>query len=165
MTKFIDISTFYDKIYVLVFGSYHPKNKPYLENLIEKLRNEGFIHTFLANEIIKIPEDTPIEEREIYVLNEINKEMQKADFNIFIFFSNNDVSASIELSNLIHSNYFLEKKATSLVLLSRNVDAFMLKALLKKHELKVFYFHYYIEIYQKIIIFIKQNLINILRKS
>jgi len=165
MSQFIDISSYYSQIYILIFGSYHPINKPILDKLAKNLKIEGFKQTFLAMEVIKIPNEIPIERRKAYTLIEIEKEMQKADFNIFIFFSNNDVSAAIELSHLVLSNDFLEKKETTLVLISRNVDAYMLASIQQKYELKVFEFHHQIEIYRKSLIFIKQNLFRVLRKS
>lgn len=165
MSHFIDISPYYSPIYILVFGSYHPINKPILDKLIKKLKKEGFKQTYLATEVIVIPKDIPNERRKAFTLIEIEREMQKADFNIFIFFSNNDVSAAIELSHLALSNNFLEKKETTLVLVSKDVDAYMLASMEQKYQLNVYQFHHQIEIYRRSLIFVKQNLFRVLRKS
>ncbi len=143
---------------IVIFGSYHPNNKPVLDRLVTYLRQRGFQQTKLAIDIIKIPEKIEEETYEASILSEIEEIMHTVDFNLFILFPNNNNSTLIELTSLIKSLEFPVLREKTLVIINRNYNVSMLKGLLEKDKVYTFFYDNEVEICQKSYVFIKQNI-------
>ena len=111
MAKIFDIDSFLETTKILIFGSYHPNNKPILDKLIEFLKRRGFINTSLAAIPIKDFNESSYEKKMGEVLSRIEKKMINAHFNIFIFFSEKNESTIVELTCLV--KYTTEKSKIS----------------------------------------------------
>ncbi|MHA1650141.1 MAG: hypothetical protein ACTSYB_08100 [Candidatus Helarchaeota archaeon] len=155
----------YKEVKVLILGSYSPKNYLILQRLKQHLIDQNFKNIFIANDIVKIPEHGSYEEKMASVLSEIEKLMQKFDFNIFILFEESNNSTITELGTFIHKNYFKEKKETTLVVLPRNYNISMVVGLLFHERIKIFRYDCDFDIYEYCTRFIIQNSIYVKRDS
>ena len=95
MATFINLRKSYEKIKILILGSYIPKNFEILNALKTKLIEKGFRNTFIANDLVKVPEEGIYREKMAVVLLAIKEEMFESDFNIFVFFSNQENNLKI----------------------------------------------------------------------
>ncbi len=143
---------------VIVFGSYHPNNKPTLDYLVNYLKERGFQNTKLAIDIINVHNSKKTAELEAYILSEIEKLMQEVDYNIFVFFPSENNSTLIELTSLIKSPAFEMKREKTLVCLERNYNVSMLTGLIQKGKIYTFFYDNIIELCQRAFIFLKQNI-------
>ena len=159
MPLFVDISKLISKVKILVYGSYHPDNLPILVNLVSFLKEKGFINTFLAKELIKIPQELKSENKNAFIYNEIKKKMLETDFNIFILFYNKNDSVIVELSSLVDSENFEEKYEKTLVNLPFDYDYTIVKGLISEYKLNIFRYNNEFELEQFCFSFIKRNLI------
>jgi hypothetical protein len=147
-----------EKVKIIVYGSYHPTNKPILDSLVKYLKDKGFQDTKLALDLITIPEKGLSEDYEAIILTQIEELMNEVDFNIFVLFPKENNSTLIELTSLIKSDMFSTKKDKTLVILNRNYNVSMLLGLLKRDEINTFRYDSAFEICRKAYIFIRQNL-------
>jgi len=143
---------------ILVFGSYHKDNEPTLLKLINYLRKKGFKKTTFAKHLFKDIEGLSYEEKMGIALNKIEKKMLKTDFNIFVFFSIANDSTIVELTSLVKSVHFSEKKSKTLVILPREYNASMLVGLIGQNRLNIFRYNNKNMIYQYCYSFIKRNI-------
>ncbi len=158
MNLFTNPKDIFKNYRIVIFGSYHPDNKPVLDRLVNYLKQRGFQQSKLAVDIIKIPDKLEDVAYEVYILSEIEKIMHEVDYNLFIFFPNDNNSTLIELTSLIKSLEFSTLRERTLVIINRNYNVSMLKGLLKKDKVYTFFYDNEIEICQKSYVFIKQNI-------
>ncbi len=161
MASLINTSYINERIKILIFGSYHPKNKPILDNLVTFLKEKGFRNTSLAQIPIYDSIKNTYEEKMATVLTKIEEKMIDAHFNLFILFEEENESTLIELTCLVKSEYYSEKKETLLVVLPRNFNVSMLAGLIGQKRVNVFRYDYKFEIFKYCLVFIKRNLINL----
>ncbi len=159
MTVFIDLSAIYRKLNILILGSYSPENKPVLDNLAIFLRERGFPHANLANELINEPKNVSEGLKNINNLSQIEELMKKSDFNIFILFPEKNDSTIVELTKFVGFSEYDKKREKTLLLLPNDYDASMVIDLIGQKTINC---HRYIdniaEIQQRCLVFIKTNL-------
>lgn len=158
MNLFTNLKDIFKNYRIVIFGSYHPNNKPVLDRLVNYLKQRGFQQSKLAIDLIKIPDKLEDVAYEAYILSEIEKIMHEVDYNLFIFFPNDNNSTLIELTSLIKSLEFPTLRERTLVIINRNYNVSMLKGLLEKDKVYTFFYDNEIEICQKSYVFIKQNI-------
>lgn len=158
MNLFTNPKDIFKNYRIVIFGSYHPNNKPVLDRLVNYLKQRGFQQSKLAIDLIKIPDKLEDVAYEAYILSEIEKIMHEVDYNLFIFFPNDNNSTLIELTSLIKSLEFPTLRERTLVIINRNYNVSMLKGLLEKDKVYTFFYDNEIEICQKSYVFIKQNI-------
>ncbi|MHA1291911.1 MAG: hypothetical protein ACTSQJ_04485 [Promethearchaeota archaeon] len=160
MSLFIEINKIYYKVKILILGSYHPKYKPILNNLVEFIRGKGFKNANLAEELIKISKKKLGEERRGSLITEIEREMKYSDFNIFVLFPNKNNSVIGELTWLIRAEFYENKQKKVLVLMPFDYNYTIVLDIIEKNK-KVNCFRYSneIELQQKCFVFIKTNLV------
>jgi len=161
MSIFINPRKFFGKYSILVLGSYYPEYKAQLEDLIEFLRNEGFENTKLAEELIEFPENLQSDERKIYLISKIEKEMEKSDFNVFVLFPKKNDSVIAELMLLIHKEYYREKKGGVILFTPSDYSHIIVEGLIIRDGINHFSYSNDIEMKQKCLVFIKTNLFKV----
>lgn len=150
---------------ILVLGSYHPINKPIVDNLVKFLKERGFLNTFLASEVIPEPSEEILKEkdRNAYIYTEMVKLMDNSDFNIFILFPEKNDSVVTELTSLIHSNNFEEKSDKIIVYIPYDYNYTISMGIMSENRLNIYVYNDESEIYQHCLTFIYRNII--LRKD
>ena len=169
MEPFVDLKEYYKKFKILILGSYIPKNFEILTKLKNNLINRGFLLTNLANDLVRIPSDGSYVEKMAIVLSLIKEEMYSSDFNVFIFFTNQEEdrelfkseneSTIVELMTLLESKYYEQKKNKILAILPMNFSSSMLEGQISLKELNVFEYENEVQIYQSCLTFISQQII------
>lgn len=122
---------------ILILGSYFGNNLAILESIRNDLRKEGFLKTYLSRDLIKTPNDANFE-KNCYFYTMVEDLMLDIDYNIFIFFEENNVSVSIELATFLKSPKYLIKKDKCIVFLPKNYDISMLLGILEQQKVKIF---------------------------
>lgn len=142
---------------ILIFGSYHKNYESILVKLVCYLRRKGFKKTGLAKHPFKNTIGLSYEEKMSLAFSKIEKKMLNADFNIFIFFPNENDSTLVELTSLVKSSRFSDKKNKTLVILPKNYNASMLIGLIGQNKINIFRYSNEYMIFQYCYVFIKRN--------
>jgi len=166
MSRFIDVSKYFNRYKILILGSYHPNNIQALLDLKGWLIERGFTRTYLARDIIK--EEFDYDNKDILAnfYSKIESEMINSDFNIFIFFrepNRENESTIVELSSLVHSEQFSKKIDKTLVLFPSNFSSSMLEGFVTSNKLNIFIYEDEIYIFPKCFAFIKQNIVEYIK--
>ncbi len=141
----------------MILGSYNNENEQILIKLKCFLKGKGFKNTQLAKHPFEKTNGLSYEEKMCIALNKIEKKMLEADFNIFVFFPSENDSTLVELTSLVKSAQFSDKKEKTLVILHKNYNASMLMGLIGQNKIIVFRYNNEYMIYQYSYGFIKRN--------
>lgn len=161
MPEFKSLNINYTHTEILVLGSYHPENKPVVDELVSILREKGFLNVFLANEVVQEPSEDILREkdRNAYIYTEMVNLMKNSDFNIFLLFPEKNNSVVAELSSLIHSEYYEKKFNKIIVYIPYDYNYTVSKGLISENKLNVYTYNDENEIYQHCVNFINRNMI------
>ncbi len=164
MSFFRDNSKYYKDLNILILGSYDPQYFHIVQEMKQVLIKEGFSNAEIGSDI---PEENFLEKSELgleYIQKtylKINRAMKQVHFNLFLFFDTKNESTQTELMSLIQDNYLKENSEKVLVFFPANLYATILEGFVSFNKLNVFRYQSEVEIYQKSINYLRQNIFSL----